>query len=87
MGTERGSIFQALGTDGTVPLHSTGEQTTREGSKQSSLATAGDTAAFLQFSAQPNVPCFSRSFQWIHLVVQFQDRPTDKNTFLLLSAS
>lgn len=81
---ERGAVPKhSVLTTGLVPLHSTQEQTT----KQTSLTTARDTAAFLQFFVLPNVPCFSRSSQWIHLVVEFQDRLVDKNTFLLLLAS
>lgn len=74
-------------TAGLVPLHSTEKQTTGQRSKQTSLTIARDTAAFLQFFVRPNVPCSSKSFQWIYLVVQFQDGLVDKNTFLLLLAS
>lgn len=85
---ERGSIPKhSVLTAGLVTLHSTEEQTTRQRSKQTSLTTARDTAAFLQFFVWSNVPCFSRSFQSIHLVVQFQDGLVNKNTFLLLLAS
>lgn len=55
--------------------------------KQPSLTTARDTAAFLLFFVQIDVLYFLRCFQWIHLVVHFQDGLAYKNTFLLVLAS
>lgn len=77
---EGGSVPKHLVlTAGLTPLHNTKEQTSPP-----SLTAASDTAAFLHFFVQPNMPCFLRSSQWIHLVVQFQDGLVDKNIFLLL---
>lgn len=79
---ERGSIPKHLvPTAGLVPLHSTEERTIGQRSKQPSQTTARGTTTFLPFFVQPNMPCFSRSFQWIHLVVQFQDGLVDKKIF------